>query len=83
MDAADTPAALSRLLDGVRECSPRRIILVLGCPGGREQGKRPFMGEIAHYKVALQPLTYHFSDPVGQPCSLAKKAGHALQMAVL
>ena len=51
VDAADSPAALSRLLDGVRECSPRRIILVLGCPGGRDQGMRPFMGEIAHYKV--------------------------------
>ena len=53
MDAADSPAALSRLLDGLRECSPRRLILVLGCPGGREQGKRPFIGEIAHYKVGL------------------------------
>lgn len=51
VDAANTPAALARLLDGIRECQAKRIILVLGCPGDSEQGKRPFMGEIAHYKV--------------------------------
>ena len=69
MDAADTPAALSRLLDGVRECAPRRIILVLGCPGGREQGKRPFMGEVAHYKVPLpHPVLPPICPPVAAMC---------------
>ncbi len=57
VDAADTPAALSRLMDGLRECHPKRLILVLGCPGEQDQGKRPFMGEIAHYKVRTQPVS--------------------------
>ena len=64
VDAADTPAALSRLMDGLRECCNKRLILVLGCPGEQDQGKRPFMGEIAHYKVCLlalpaQPKPHH------------------------
>ncbi|CAL8464844.1 g4379 [Coccomyxa elongata] len=57
VDAADTPAALSRLMDGLRECCNKRLILVLGCPGEQDQGKRPFMGEIAHYKADLVIMT--------------------------
>jgi len=53
VDAADSPAALSRLMDGLQECKPKRLILVLGCPGEIKQEKRPFMGEIAHYKVSF------------------------------
>ena len=53
VDAADTPAALSRLMDGLQECRPKRLILVLGSPGGTDPAQRPFMGEIAHYKAGL------------------------------
>ena len=56
VDAADTPGALSRLMDGLQECRPKRLILVLGCPGEAQEEKRPFMGEIAHYKVRPPPL---------------------------
>lgn len=28
-----------------------RIVLVFGCEGERDQAMRPFMGEVAHYKV--------------------------------
>lgn len=51
IDAADTPERLSRLLDSIRETGPRRIILVFGCEGERDKMIRPFMGEIAHWKV--------------------------------
>ena len=54
-DAADTPGALSRLMDGLQECKPKRLILVLGCPGEAQEEMRPFMGEIAHYKVRPPP----------------------------
>jgi UDP-N-acetylmuramyl tripeptide synthase len=67
VDAADTPDALSRLLDNIRECHPKRIILVLGCPGERDLGKRPFMGEVAHYKVcscAASHVCRHGSWPL-------------------
>ena len=62
VDAADTPGALSRLMDGLQECKPKRLILVLGCPGEDQEEKRPFMGEIAHYK-ARPPLQNPLTGP--------------------
>ena len=64
VDAADTPAALSRLMDGLQECRPKRLILVLGSPGGTDPAQRPFMGEIAHYKAGLLPsVPFLFTGP--------------------
>ena len=73
IDAANTPESLSRLLDSVRETRPARVILVFGCEGERNKSLRPFMGEIAHYKVRT-PLTslrgYPFQTQL-LPCFLA------------
>lgn len=60
IDAANTPESLSRLLDSIREAGARKIFLVFGCEGGGDKEKRPFMGEIAHYKVPwllFQPVS--------------------------
>lgn len=52
VDSANTPEALSRLLEDVKLSGARKILLVFGCEGHEDSGKRPFMGEIAHYKVS-------------------------------
>lgn len=51
VDSANTPGALNRLLEDVRMCGARKILLVFGCEGEEDKAKRPYMGEIAHYKV--------------------------------
>ncbi|XP_028762723.1 UDP-N-acetylmuramoyl-L-alanyl-D-glutamate--2,6-diaminopimelate ligase MurE homolog, chloroplastic [Neltuma alba] len=57
VDCAQTPDALSRLLDFVRELGPRRIITVFGCCGKSERGKRPMMTKIATDKSDVTILT--------------------------
>ena len=57
LDYSHSPDALKNILSTTREFTRNRIIIVFGCGGDRDQGKRPQMGEIAGRMADYSILT--------------------------
>lgn len=47
VDYSHKPAGVSGALRALRPLTPGRLIIVLGCGGDRDRGKRPVMGQVA------------------------------------
>lgn len=57
VDYAHKPEALAAALDACRPFATGRLILVFGCGGDRDRGKRPIMGQIASEKADVVIVT--------------------------
>jgi UDP-N-acetylmuramoyl-L-alanyl-D-glutamate--2,6-diaminopimelate ligase len=57
IDYAHTPDALAKALDALRPYVANRLVVVFGCGGDRDKGKRPEMGKVAVTKADLAIVT--------------------------
>lgn len=59
IDYAHTPDALANLLEAIRPHTMRQLVVVFGCGGDRDPGKRPQMGDVA---TKLADIVYVTDD---------------------
>lgn len=57
VDYAHTPGALEAAIRSLRELAGSKLVLVFGCGGDRDPGKRPMMGRIAGSLAELPIVT--------------------------
>ena len=57
VDYAHKPEALEAVLETVRAAIPGRLVVVFGCGGDRDRGKRPLMGKIATERADVVIVT--------------------------
>ncbi|UQZ88696.1 UDP-N-acetylmuramoyl-L-alanyl-D-glutamate--2,6-diaminopimelate ligase [Deltaproteobacteria bacterium Smac51] len=57
VDYSHGPDALDKALEACRALEPKRLLVVFGCGGDRDRGKRPIMGRLAGEKADLTVIT--------------------------
>ncbi|MER2605473.1 MAG: UDP-N-acetylmuramoyl-L-alanyl-D-glutamate--2,6-diaminopimelate ligase, partial [Siculibacillus sp.] len=57
VDYAHKPDALEKALEALRPYTANRLVVVFGCGGDRDPGKRPIMGEIATRRADVVYVT--------------------------
>ena len=72
VDYAHTPDALATVLSALRPHARARLVVLFGCGGDRDPGKRPLMGEVA---TRLADRAYVTDDnPRTEPASEIRRA---------
>jgi UDP-N-acetylmuramoyl-L-alanyl-D-glutamate--2,6-diaminopimelate ligase len=83
IDYAHKPDALAKTLEALRPYVKRRLVVVFGCGGNRDQGKRPIMGAIAVEKAERVIVTDdnpRKEDPATIRAEILKAAPGAIEI---
>jgi UDP-N-acetylmuramoyl-L-alanyl-D-glutamate--2,6-diaminopimelate ligase len=80
VDFAHTPQALDKAIETIRELGARRLLLVFGLAGGRDQANRPTMGALAAAKADFFVIS--MDDPGDEdPAAIADQIAAGAQSA--
>jgi UDP-N-acetylmuramoyl-L-alanyl-D-glutamate--2,6-diaminopimelate ligase len=83
VDYAHKPDALAKALEALRPYASRRLIVVFGCGGDRDAGKRPMMGAIAAEKadrVIVTDDNPRSEEPAAIRAAILKAAPGAIEI---
>lgn len=72
VDYAHTPDALENALNALRASTTGKLIVVFGCGGDRDTGKRPIMGEIAS-RIADRVIVTDDNPRSEEPATIRKQ----------